>query len=311
MSGSGFALRQRERGRSACCRASLQLLVVAVSPLTLPLSYPPKLSAQHLARRGWAGESLSGLPCLGRWVQSGSRREPVIGIVVALHADDPELTPDAAAVADFDAQLDVPGWLAKADEAAALQEKYAVRWEGGSCAVEVYTETDVHEACLPCTASGNPLFANVLHGAREGELGLVVGATTKTVSLRFLVEYEEKEGRVVSAEGRRRALRGYRLFESGAGDLRIELYEYKGGVSTGLTDIDAFLTSVFLELELQAVCAEWPMHRDAACLLLDPDMTLAAATQFAGAKILHETSRGAFVGIIGDAARSILGDRWW
>ena len=267
-----------------------------------------KLSAQHPARRGWAGESLSGLPCLGRWVQAGTRREPIVGIVVALHADDPDLVPDAAAVADFDAQLDAPGWLAEADQAAALQEKYAVRWEGSASPVDVYTEADVREACLPCTAAGNPLFAKVLHGAREGELGLVVAATGKTVSLRFLMEYEEEEGRVVSAEGRHRALRGYRLFENGTGALRIELYEYKGGVRPGLVDIDAFLTSVFLELELQTVCAEWPMHRDAACLLLDPDMTRAAAVQFAGAKILHETNKGDFVGIIGEPARSVLGD---
>ena len=73
-------------------------------------------------------------------------------------------------------------------------------------------------------------------------------------------------------------------------------------------NIDAFLTSVFLELELQTVCAEWPMHRDAACLLLDPDMTRAAAVQLVGAKILHETNKGDFVGIIGEPARSILGD---
>ena len=262
---------------------------------------------QCLPRTCLADERQRDLPCLGKWVRAGTELEPLIGIVIALHADDPLLVPDAHAAEEFDLHIECPDWLTQSNEQAAQQQQYAVRWEGGDNDVDVYSAADVYDAMIPCTASGAPLFARVLHGERKGELGLIIACTATRVRLRFQAEYEEEAGRIVSAEARRPAVR-YEVYRRSDKTLRLELYEYVGEGGVGLTAIDPFLTSVFFELELHHVLQQWPQHAATACMLLDDSMTEEQAKSLVSASVLHTVRDVDFEGAVSSVERSVLGD---
>jgi hypothetical protein len=247
------------------------------------------------------------LPCIGAWVSSGNGRSPLLGIVVALHADDPELQPDAAAAAEFEAQLECPDWLRDAAAISGGEAQYAVRWEGGSSPCSVWAESEVRQARLPCTREGEPLFAKVLHGDRQGELGLVVALTPRSVRLRFQTEYPELAGRVVPGPASRKASR-IQLRSRRSEELRVEFFVYKGGTPRGLDKIDSFFVSVFLGLELQELLGRWPACREIAESLLDPEMDEQQARSLIGALVHHVRRDVTHEGRIRACSRSILED---
>jgi hypothetical protein len=291
--------------------------VVCVPPLcTAPLPVRSRtLSAESnsewCAACWWCGATADSvrekLPCKGAWINAGTKRRPLIGIAVAVHADDPELVPDAAAAAEFDDQLECPPWLAEQQRVAAAEEQYAVVWEGGSGSFDVWSAGQVRDARLPCTVSGEPLFARALHGERAGEVGVVVDATAASVVLRFQSEYPEHDGEVIAGEPRRppvrQMLRGRRSEE-----LRIEMYAFRGELPGQLDDLDAFLQALLLEIDLGEVCEEWPACARTAASLVDPHMSEAEAAALVGAQVLHSAGEQVHKGCISRHSRSLLGD---